>query len=268
MTVPPSGRLPWPGRRRRTGLMTSRPFSLVLALVPLVMGVISLKTGCHPLQPAKTVAEMAQEPPAPLTLGAGDVIDVKHFYVPELDESQIVRPDGCMTLALIGDIQVTGKTPGQLQEDLVRRYGPHLKEPRLTVLVRRVYDSRAWVTGEVKRPGPVQMPGRLTVLEAIAEVGGGARPTADLRKVLVVRQKDGRHYGCLINVEDILAGKAGEQFVLQPRDVVYVPPTKITRANDWMDQFVNKMVPQSRTLFYYPIGPGGAGTVGVDTTNR
>jgi hypothetical protein len=105
-------------------------------------------------------------------------------------------------------------------------------------------------------------------LAAITEVGGGTRPTADLRQVLVVRQKDGRHYGCLVNVKDILAGKAGAQFFLQPRDVVYVPPTSITRANDWIDQYINKMVPQSRSVFLYPIGPENAGVVEVDTTNR
>jgi protein involved in polysaccharide export with SLBB domain len=220
------------------------------------------------MKPAKTVAEMTQEPPQPLTLGAGDVIDVKHFYVPELDESQIVRPDGYMTLPLIGEVEVDGKTPAQLQKDLVNKYKPHLSEPHLTVMVRRVYNSRIWVTGEVKRPGAVEKPGRLTVLEAITQVGGGTRPTADLRQVLVVRQKDDVHYGCLVNVKDILAGKAGAQFVLQPRDVVYVPPTSITRANDWMDQYINKMAPQARTVVLYPLGPDNAGVAGIDTSSR
>lgn len=240
---------------------------MVFALV--VAGCFYWLFGCSPRHPAKIAGEMAAEaPPSPLTLGPGDVVDVKHFYVPELDESQIVRPDGCLSLPLIGEVSVTGKTPGQLEKELARRYLAHLKEPQLTVLVRRVYNQRVWVTGEVKRPGPVQMNGPLTLLEALTEVGGPTRPTADLRQVLVVRQRDGRHYGCLVNVKDTLEGKAGEQFYLQPRDVVYVPPTRITRANDWIDQYINKMVPQTRTIFLYPIGPGNAGSVGVDTTNR
>ncbi len=248
--------------------MKLRDFHFTIALIIIAPGFLWVSAGCSPMKPAKTVVEMAQEPRQALTLGAGDVIDVKHFYVPELDESQIVRPDGYMTLPLIGEVKVEGKSPAQLQKELVKKYEPHLVEPHLTVMVRRVYDSRIWVTGEVKRPGTVQMPGRLTVLAAITEVGGGTRPTADLRQVLVVRQKDGRHYGCLVNVKDILAGKAGAQFFLQPRDVVYVPPTSITRANDWIDQYINKMVPQSRSVFLYPIGPENAGVVGVDTTNR
>lgn len=248
--------------------MSLRDFLLVMRGLSLAAFIVLLLSGCSPMKPAKTVAEMGPELRPPLTLGAGDVIDVKHFYVPELDESQIVRPDGYMTLQLIGEVSVEGKTPADLQKELVKRYEAHLKKPQLTVMVRRMNDSRVWVTGEVKRPGAVQMPGRLTVLEAITEVGGGTRPTADLSQVLVVRQKDGRHYGCLVNVKEVLAGKEGSQFALQPRDVVYVPPTAITRANDWMDQYINKMVPQSRSVFLYPIGPDKAGVIGIDTTNR
>ena len=169
---------------------------------------------------------------------------------------------------LIGDISVQGKTPADLHRELVKRYATHLKNPSLTIMVRRMNDSRVWVSGEVKRPGPVQMPGRMTVLEAVMDVGGGTRPTADLKNVLVVRQRDGRNYGCVVNLYNVLKGQEGASFFLQPRDVVYVPPTFITKADDWVDQYINKLVPQSRSLFIYPIGPGGAGQVGVDTTNR
>ena len=220
------------------------------------------------MEPARSTPAMAEEPVPPLTLSAGDVLDVKFFYLPELDESQIVRPDGFMTLQLIGDVSVQGKTPAELHRELLKRYATHLKNPSLTIMVRRMNDSRAWVAGEVKRPGPVQMPGRMTVLEAVMDVGGGTRPTADMRNVLVVRQRDGRNYGCLVNLHDVLKGKEGASFFLQPRDVVYVPSTFITKVNDWVDQYVNKVVPQSRGVFLYPIGPGGAGQVGVDTTNR
>ena len=220
------------------------------------------------MKPARSTPAMADEPVPSLTLSAGDVLDVKFFYLPELDESQIVRPDGFMTLQLIGDVSVQGKTPAELHRELLKRYATHLKNPSLTIMVRRMNDSRAWVAGEVKRPGPVQMPGRMTVLEAVMDVGGGTRPTADMKNVLVVRQRDGRNYGYLVNLHDVLKGKEGASFFLQPRDVVYVPPTFITKVDDWVDQYVNKMVPQSRGVFLYPIGPGGAGQVGVDTTNR
>lgn len=243
-------------------------FRKIALFLFLLLSLGSCLAGCSGMEPARSTVDMAAEPVLPLTLSAGDVLDVKFFYLPELDESQIVRPDGFMTLQLIGDVPVQGKTPAQLHQELVKRYASHLKNPKLTIMVRRINDSRAWVTGEVKRPGPVQMPARMTVLEAVMDVGGGTRPTADMKNVLVVRQREGRNYGCLVNLHDVLKGKEGASFFLQPRDVVYVPPTFITKADDWIDQYLNKMVPQSRGVFLYPIGPGGAGQVGVDTTNR
>lgn len=234
----------------------------------LLLSLGSWLTGCTKMEPARTTAEMAGESVLPLVLAAGDVVDVKFFYVPELDESQIIRPDGVMTLQLVGDVKAEGMSPAQLHKELLRRYATQLKNPNITVVVRRVNDSRIWVAGEVKRPGPVQMTGRLTVLEAVFDVGGGIRPMADMKNVLVVRQREGKSYGCLVNLKEVLQGKERAVFFLQPRDVVYVPPTKVTQVNDWIDQYINKMVPQTRTIATYPIGPGGAGQLGIDTTNR
>ncbi|MFZ2089648.1 MAG: polysaccharide biosynthesis/export family protein, partial [Desulfobaccales bacterium] len=156
----------------------------------------------------------------------------------------IVRPDGKMALQLIGEVQAQGKTSEELQRELARRFSAHLINPQIAVFVRRVQESKYWVAGEVKRPGPYQMLGRATVVEAIMDAGGGTRPTADLKNVLVVRQRDGRHYGCLVNVKEILQGKEGSSFNLQARDIVYVPSTSVTKINDWIDQYVNKVVPQ------------------------
>lgn len=237
---------------------------VLFLLILFLLG--SCLAGCSGMEPAKSRGEMSSEPVPPLVLGAGDVIDVKFFYVPELDESQIVRPDGFMTLQLVGDVKAQGKTPAELHKELRKRYTTQLKDPNFTIMVRRVIDSRVWVGGEVKRPGPVQMTGRLTVLDAIMDVGGGVRPMADLKNVLVVRQREGKSYGCLVNIKEVLKGKESESFFLQPRDVVYVPPTFITKVDDWVDQYINKVVPQARTIVTYPIGPGGAGQAGIDTT--
>lgn len=249
----------------RIGKNNKRKDVVLLLLILFALGICL--AGCHTVEPARTQASMAAEPVPPLVLAAGDVIDIKFFYIPELDESQIVRPDGFMTLPLIGETKAQGKTPAELHKDLVKRYSAHLQNPTLQVMVRRVNDSLVWVAGEVKRPGPVQMTGRLTVLEAVMDVGGGYRPMADMKNVLVVRQREGKSFGCVINLKDVLKGKDCESFLLQPRDVVYVPPTPITQVDDWVDQYINKVVPQARTIVTYPIGPtGGGGLVGMDTT--
>ena len=215
-----------------------------MTLLLSVLTLWGMMAGCSAPQPAKTSTVMAQEPVLPYTVSPGDVIDVKLFYTPELDESQIERPDGIMTLQLIGEVQVQGKTSEELRQELIRRFSAHLINPQVAVFVRRVQDSKYWVAGEVKRPGPYQMLGRATIVEAIMDAGGGTRPTADLKNVLVARQREGRHYGCLVNVKDILQGREGTSFYLQARDLVFVPSTNVTKVNDWMDQYVNKIIPQ------------------------
>jgi polysaccharide export outer membrane protein len=227
-----------------------KPSRKTVNLLFVMLIISGLVAGCSSPQPARTTAAMAQQPVLPYRVGPGDVIDVKLFYTPELDESQIVRPDGKMTLQLIGDIQAQGKTSEELQRELVNRFSTQLINPQVAVFVRRVHDSRYWVAGEVKRPGPYQMLGHATIVEAIMDAGGGTRPTADLKNVLVVRQRDGRHYGCLVNVKEILQGKEGPSFNLQARDIVFVPSTQITKVNDWIDQYVNKVLPQHLQFWF------------------
>jgi polysaccharide export outer membrane protein len=227
-----------------------KPSRKTVNLLFVMLIISGLVAGCSSPQPARTTAGMAQQPVLPYRVGPGDVIDVKLFYTPELDESQIVRPDGKMTLQLIGDIQAQGKTSEELQRELVNRFSTQLINPQVAVFVRRVHDSRYWVAGEVKRPGPYQMLGHATIVEAIMDAGGGTRPTADLKNVLVVRQRDGRHYGCLVNVKEILQGKEGPSFNLQARDIVFVPSTQITKVNDWIDQYVNKVLPQHLQFWF------------------
>jgi polysaccharide biosynthesis/export protein len=233
----------------------------------LVTGIlVSVLGGCMKLEPAKLRTEMAVEPVPAMTLAAGDVIDVKFFYMPELDESQKVRPDGRIALQLIGEVNVLGKTSEDLRGELVGLYSARLKHPEISVFVRRLDNSKVYVGGEVKKPGSVEMSGKLTVMDAVMEVGGFKPESAELSTIVIIRNRNGKHYGCLFDAEEVLAGKMAEPFYLQPRDIVYVPRTKIVQANQFIEQYINKMVPQVDVFFTYPFGPGKLGRVGVDTS--
>lgn len=224
--------------------------------------------GCQTPQPARPIIDMSAEAVPPLTLGPGDILDINFFFVPELNNSQAIRPDGFISLDLVGEVRAEGKTPDELKQELIKRYADHLKNPEISVVVRRVKNSKVYVGGEVQRPGFVEMPGRLSVLEALLEAGGALRPTADLEKVVIIRQKNGEHYGGVINCQAALMGQQAASFFLQPRDILFVPPSKITQANDWIDQYINKMIPDLRITWAYPIGPDNAGSIGVDLTPR
>jgi polysaccharide biosynthesis/export protein len=211
-------------------------------------------------QALKTPMEMASEPPPQLTLGPGDVLEVKFFYTPELNETQPVRPDGRITLQLVGDVDVSGKTAAELRESLGKAYAGQLKNPEIAVIVRSIFNRRVYVGGDVNRPGVVEMPSRLTALEAIMQAGGFDYRRAEVGNVVVIRHKDGKRYGCALDFNDALKGKEYQPFYLEPQDIVYVPRTVISQVNLWIDQYINQIVP--RVGFTYSTTLGSGATIG------
>lgn len=214
----------------------------------LVMGgflLISL-LGCQTAKPFLFVTETPQDAVPRLVLGPGDSIEVKFFYNPELNDIQIVRPDGRITLQLVGEVVVQGKTVDELRDHLVRLYAPELRIPEIAVIVRLLSERRVYVGGEVNRPGIIPMPGRLTILEAVVEAGGFKTETAGLKSVVVIRQRDGKYVGTIVNLREALEGKKVEAFYLAPRDIVYVPQTAIAKVDQWVDQFIYKLLPLSK----------------------
>jgi polysaccharide biosynthesis/export protein len=219
--------------------------AIIIAAAVLVLVV----TGCSSMQPAVTMEQMAADPPPKETLVPGDVVDVKFFYTPELNENQqMIRPDGTITLQLVGKVMAQGKTPVELKHELVQLFTPHLKKPAVEVIVRTKNDRKVYVSGEVNNPGIVEIPGELTALEAINKAGGFKIPRGDARNVLVVRQKDGKQTGCVLDLKTVMEGQEKQAFYLQPHDVIYVPPTTIAKANNWVEQYFIRMIPVPASL--------------------
>ena len=212
-------------------------------------------TSCTTMKPAKTAEEISTWPKARVTLGPGDVLDVKFFNVPEINESQIVRPDGIINLQLVGEVPVWGKTPAELQDELIRRYTPEIRTPKLTVVVRSLANRRVYVGGLVQRPGLIDMPHQLTVLEAIMQAGGFDDRRAEISNVLVIRHRDGKRYGAVLDFKDALKGMEFQSLVLEPQDIIYVHRKKITEVALWIDQYISAMLP--RLGLTWLSGPGG-----------
>jgi polysaccharide export outer membrane protein len=196
-----------------------------------------------------------------VALAAGDVLEVKFFYTPELNELQTVRPDGKIALQLIGEVQVEGKSPAELATELTELYSRHLKTPEIAVMVRSFYDRRVYVGGQVMAPGIVEMPGTMTLLEAIMQAGGFDVREAEVRNVVVIRHINGQRYGQSINLKPALSGDEVPPFYLAPKDIVYVPRTAIAKVDQWVDQHINKIIPDTgfnfrRTMGKTTIGMG------------
>jgi len=193
-------------------------------------------------------------PKGDVVLRPGDVIEVKFFYTPELDVTQMVRPDGKIALQLVGEVTVEATTPGQITEHLLGLYRPHLKNPQITILVKSLHDRRVFVSGQVIRPGIVDMPGEMTIMEAIMAAGGFDMREAQVASVIVVRQEGDHWQGYELNMKPTLKGYRTQPFFLRPKDIVYVPRTKIAEVGQWVDEHINKLIPRLPFYFSMPLG--------------
>src|SRR5690606_20190111 len=83
-----------------------------------------------------------------------------------------VRPDGMISLPLLGDVQAEGQTPDELAQKLRQGLAPYIQDPRVSVIVREVNSTRVYVTGEVAQPGAYALRGRMSLVQVIALAGG------------------------------------------------------------------------------------------------
>ena len=98
-------------------------------------------------------------------------------------------------------------------------------------------------------PGIVRMPGTLSVLEATMQAGGFDMREAEVRNVVIIRHKDNQRYAYSVNLKSALAGNQTEEFFLEPKDIVYVPRTEIAKLGQWIDQHINKIIPDTGVIF-------------------
>jgi protein involved in polysaccharide export with SLBB domain len=223
-------------------------------LLWIVLAVLCLTapSGCRLTTPDNSAfrAQIRSLPTTPpkVILGPGDEIEVKFYNTPELDELQKVRPDGMITLQLVGDVKVEGKEPAEVSQLLKELFSARLQKPEVAVIVRSLVNRRVFVGGEVLTPGMLEMPARVTALEAIMQAGGFNMETAEYESVVVIRHKNGKRYGCLLDFGEALDGEMYEPFFLEPSDIVYVPQTTIVKFTQWIDLHINRIIPLGFTL--------------------
>lgn len=141
------------------------------------------------------IAALSTSVPAPATaqqpyvLGTEDVIEVLVFGNPEVSRVVTIRPDGVISLPLVGEVQAAGLTPEQLRQRLTGLFAAYVREPRVSVIVREFRRVRVAVLGQVTRPGIVDLAQGATVLDALASAGGLA-PDAGLGEARLIRGQD------------------------------------------------------------------------------
>jgi polysaccharide export outer membrane protein len=157
-------------------------------------------------------------------IGADDVLAIDVWHELELSRVLPVRPDGKISLPLIGELPASGQTPLQLQAIITGHLKEFLEHPQVTVIVQETKSQSFNVVGEVQRPGAFVFGHPMTVLDAIA-LAGGFRDFAKSTKMYVLRTTaDGSRQRLPINYKDVIQGKKhSENIVLQSHDTVVVP---------------------------------------------
>lgn len=177
-------------------------------------------------------------------LSPGDVIEIKFFYNPELDETVQIRPDGHISMPLVGEMDLNGKTVEETTSYLDQSYHKYLKTPSITLQVKSYGSQKVYVGGEVPHPGAIALIGKLTVLDALMEAGG-PRHTGNDSTVVLLR-KNQRGTASIYKVSLKTKGKEpspASTMVLMPFDVVLVPESRVARVDRWVDQNIRQMVP-------------------------
>jgi polysaccharide export outer membrane protein len=157
-------------------------------------------------------------------IGADDVLSINVWKEPDVSRSVTVRSDGKISLPLVGELQASGETPRQLEQEITKRLQSYISEPEVTVIVTESKSQRINILGMVARPGTYMLTGSATVLDAIA-MAGGFKDFAKKKSIYVLRAgPNGTQKRISFNYNEVIKGVNPEQNIkLMPRDTLVVP---------------------------------------------
>lgn len=214
--------------------MGSKPF--FFASVALVAGLALTHPGALQAQgksltgnpssnaPTRTAVRPEEDAPNAYSIGVGDIIEISVWKNQELGVTVPVRPDGRISVPLLGDVQAAGMTPLSLKSTLTEGFREFVTAPEVSVVIKEIHSRRVFVTGEVANPGAYDLQPRTKLMQVLA-LAGGLTPYANKRKVILLRDREGRDDRRIeINLDAITSGKRpADNIVLQPGDTVIVP---------------------------------------------
>ena len=176
-------------------------------------------TTMKPIGEPEAGAVAAPVDPKTYLIGAEDVIGIKVWREGDLSGSVAVRPDGYITLPLVGEMKAGGMTPMQLQTMVTEAYTKFLNRPEVTVSILEVRSKRYFIVGNAGRTGPFPLVMPTTVLQALAE-SGGFKEFAKTSKIVIMRGD----LRLKFNYKEVIKGKNMEQNIfLQNDDHIIVP---------------------------------------------
>jgi polysaccharide biosynthesis/export protein len=164
-----------------------------------------------------TAADVA----ADYRIATGDKLRIEVYKDNQLSQSLQVRPDGKITLPLLGDLAASGLTPIELRDRITTSLKEYVTNPVVTVIVTEATPPLVYVMGEVTKPGPLTLQGPLTVLQALS-MAGGFKDFANTKGIRVLRKTAKGTEAIPFNYKEAMRGE-GKSVYLQPGDTVIVP---------------------------------------------
>jgi len=158
-------------------------------------------------------------------IGPEDLLEITVWRNADLSKTVIVRPDGRISLPLVGDVTAVGKTPSQLTDEIATRLKDFKENPSVAIVVKEVNSYAIYVLGEVKGPGKYPLKSKTTLLQGIT-IAGGFTPTAARNKLVVFRfsENGAGDEKIKASYDDIVLREGSQQNIeLKPGDTVVVP---------------------------------------------
>ena len=163
------------------------------------------------------------EAPEEFTIGPEDVLSITVWHEPDLTNKATVRPDGKIGIPLLNDIQASGLTPKQLQEQITEDLKKFLSEPQVSIVVQEIHSQIVYITGAIARPGAYPLGRPLTVMELLVRAGGLA-DFAKSEEIQIVRKVGNKLNRFRFNYKQFAEGKNYQQDIrLRTGDMVIVP---------------------------------------------
>jgi polysaccharide biosynthesis/export protein len=170
--------------------------------------------------PVKVRAE--GEPEDAYSIGIGDVVEIAVWKNPDLTVTVPVRPDGRISVPLLGDVQAAGMTPLALKQTLTEGFRQYVTAPGVSVVIKEINSQKIFVTGEVAKPGAYDLRPHCKLMQALA-LAGGLTPYAKGRAI-VLRDRQGKDRRFEMDLSGIIYGRHPEDnILLQPGDTLIVP---------------------------------------------
>jgi polysaccharide export outer membrane protein len=223
---------------KEQSVKTQRSYMMLFAIAGVMaLSAPALPQGQNPPEATQMTQTASARPPADrpegvnpaakvgkdYLIGADDVLDVSVWKEQELTRTLQVRPDGKISMPLLGDVQAAGLTPGQLAQTVSERLKKYLTAPQVTVILTQINSQRVYVIGEVTRPGAYAVLPGMTILQAISSAGGLTQ-FANGKKIFLMRDENHIQAKHPFSYKEVLDGrKAEENLTVKAGDTIVVP---------------------------------------------